>query len=66
MQKVSIISAAVYIGSALLIAGLFLLGTIPFNLTAVDRIGGAVWVFILSVIILMPIVISQIKKRINI
>jgi len=66
MRKVSIISAAIYVGTALFIAGLFLLGTVPYDLTEVDRIGGAVWVFILSIIILMPIVISQVKKRVNI
>jgi len=65
MKKVTILSAMVYIGLALLISGLFLSGTIPLDLTAVDRIGGAVWVFILSIIILMPIVISRMKKRIN-
>ncbi|MBC2722941.1 hypothetical protein [Desulfosporosinus sp.] len=32
--------------------------------TAVARIGGMVWVFILSMIVFMPIVIPIVKKRI--
>ncbi|MCO5385424.1 MAG: hypothetical protein NHB14_06150 [Desulfosporosinus sp.] len=32
--------------------------------TAVARIGGMVWVFILSMIVFMPIVIPVVKKRI--
>ncbi|KGK89141.1 hypothetical protein DP73_11295 [Desulfosporosinus sp. HMP52] len=32
--------------------------------TAVARIGGMVWVFILSMIVFMPIVIPMVKKRI--
>jgi len=32
--------------------------------TAVARIGGMVWVFILSMIVFMPIVIPAVKKRI--
>jgi len=63
MKRVNIVSAVIYLGVALLLAGLFLIGTITGNLTAVDRIGGAIWVFILSTIILMPIVIPLVKKR---
>jgi len=66
MKKVNVISAAIYLGTALFLAGMFLLGTAASNFTAVDRIGGAFWVFILSTIILMPIVITMVKKRINI
>ncbi|HBV85483.1 hypothetical protein DP73_17935 [Desulfosporosinus sp. HMP52] len=32
--------------------------------TAVARVGGMVWVFILSMIVFMPIVIPVVKKRI--
>ncbi|KJR45638.1 hypothetical protein UF75_3993 [Desulfosporosinus sp. I2] len=32
--------------------------------TAVARIGGMVWVFILSMIVFMPIVIPAVKKKI--
>jgi len=32
--------------------------------TAVARVGGMVWVFILSMIVFMPIVIPMVKKRV--
>lgn len=65
MNKIGIISAIIYIGTALIISGLFLLGSLGGNYTLVERIGGAIWVFILSTIILMPIVIPIVKRRIS-
>jgi len=65
MKKTGIISAVIYLGIALLAAGLFWLATINGNYTVVDKIGGSLWVFILSTIILMPVVITLVKKRIN-
>jgi hypothetical protein len=63
MRKAGSISAVIYLVLAVIVAGLFLLGTLPGIYTPVDRIGGAVWVFILAVIILMPVVISRVKSR---
>jgi hypothetical protein len=65
MKKANLISATIYIGAAVIISGLFLLGTLGSAYTLVDRIGGALWVFILSTIILMPIVIPFIKKKVG-
>lgn len=66
MKKFNIVSAVIYLGSALIFSGIFLLGTLGSHFTAVDRVGGAIWVFILSTIILMPVVIPAVKKRMNI
>jgi hypothetical protein len=66
MKKTNMISAVIYLGAAVLLSGIFLLGTFGGNFTALDRIGGAIWVFILSTIIFMPIVITAVKKRMNI
>ena len=66
MKNINVISAVIYLGSAVILAGLFVLGSSllgDFNL--VDKIGGAVWVFILSTIILMPIVIPLVKRKYN-
>ena len=65
MKKTGIISAVIYIGIASLAAGLFWLAALGGTYTAMDKIGGSVWVFILSIIILMPVVITFVKKRIN-
>ncbi|HEY82334.1 MAG TPA: hypothetical protein G4O01_03475 [Dehalococcoidia bacterium] len=65
MKKVSTISAFIYTGISALAAGLFLLGTLGGEYTPVERIGGAVWVFLLSMIILMPVVTSAVKKRVK-
>jgi hypothetical protein len=64
-QRAVIISAAIYTGISLAAAVAFLLITI---LTGdhgwVARLGGAVWVFVLSMIILMPVVIPRVKRAI--
>jgi hypothetical protein len=64
MNKISVTSAAIYLGTAIIISGLFLLLSLRGTYTFVDKIGGAIWVFILSTIILMPIVIPRVKRRI--
>jgi hypothetical protein len=63
MKTSSTVAAVIYTGLSLLAAGLFLIATISGDYNAVARIGGAVWVFILSMIILMPPVTSAVKKR---
>jgi hypothetical protein len=64
MHKINIISATIYLGTALLISGTFILASLGGTYTAVEKIGGAIWVFILSTIILMPIVIPIVKRKI--
>jgi hypothetical protein len=63
MKNVNTLSAVIYLGISLLGGGLFLLSTMSGSYTAVERFGGAGWVFFLSTIILMPIVIPMVKKR---
>ena len=63
MKNINLISAIIYTGISLIIAGLFLLGTLRGQFSLVERAGGAFWVFLLSMIILMPIVIPLVKQR---
>jgi len=42
------------------------LGTLAGEYTLVERIGGTGWVFVLSMIILMPIVTPLMKKRVRV
>lgn len=63
MKNVGATSAVIYTGISLAAAGLFLLATLSGEYTVVERIGGAGWVFLLSMIILMPIITPMIKKR---
>lgn len=65
-QRVALLSAIIYTGVSLLAAGAFLSVTV---LTGdygwVARLGGAVWVFVLSMIILMPTVTPRLKRRLG-
>ncbi len=63
MKNAALKSALIYTGAALAAAGLFLAGTLTGNYEPVERFGGAFWVFLLSMIILMPIVIPAVRKR---
>ena len=57
-------SALIYIPISLGAALLFLLAaTLTGNYPLVARVGGMVWVALLSLIVSMPIVISRVKKR---
>lgn len=57
-------SALVYIPVSLGAALLFLLATtLTGNYPLVARIGGMVWVGLLSLIVSMPLVISRVKKQ---
>ena len=57
-------SAVVYTTIALTAAGAFLAGTtFTGDYTWVARLGGAGWVFLLSMIILMPTVTPWVKSR---
>lgn len=63
MKSVGFISAIIYTGISLLAAGLFILATLAGKHTLVERLGGAGWVFFLSMIILMPIVTPMVKRK---
>ena len=63
MKSVGFISAVIYTGISLAAAGLFLVATLGGEYTLVERIGGVGWVFLLSMIILMPIVTPLVKRR---
>ncbi len=65
-QRAVVASALLYTGVSLLAAGVFLAITV---LTGdygwVARLGGATWVFLLSMIILMPTVTPWVKRRLS-
>ena len=65
MKNVGLVSAVMYTGGSLAAAFVFLLATLAEEYTAVERIGGTLWVFILSMIILMPIVTPMVKRRVG-
>lgn len=59
-------SALVYLPIALGAALLFLLAaSVTGDLPLVARIGGAIWVGILSLIVAMPLVITRVKNRLR-
>ncbi len=66
-RNVGLISAVIYTGITLVVVVLFLVGTaLTGKYTLVERAGGAAWVFLLSMIILMPIIIPWVKKRLGV
>ncbi len=58
----ALIYAPVSIGAALLFT---LAASLTGGRSLAGRIGGAVWVGLLSLIVSMPLVISRVKKRFN-
>lgn len=65
MKTVGMVSALIYTGVSFLAAAVFLLMTLLGTYTGVERIGGMLWVFILSMIILMPLVTPMVKKKLG-
>ncbi|MBN1374747.1 MAG: hypothetical protein JXA01_01190 [Dehalococcoidia bacterium] len=65
MKNVGLVSAIIYTGISLIIAGLFIVATLPGQYTAAERLGGAIWVFLLCMIILMPVVIPLVRKKLQ-
>ncbi len=65
MKSIGLVSALIYSGISLLTAGAFLLATIQGTYTPVERVGGTLWVFILSMIILMPIITPIVKRKLG-
>ena len=58
-QKTALIYIPLSLGSALLF---LLISTFTGNYPLVARVGGTVWVALLSLIVSMPMVISKVKK----
>ncbi|OGO22661.1 MAG: hypothetical protein A2Z28_00050 [Chloroflexi bacterium RBG_16_51_9] len=65
MKNIGTVGALIYTVISVLGAGLFLLGTLAGEYTLVERIGGTGWVFLLSMIILMPIVTPLVKRKVK-
>ena len=65
-MRPGIVVAIIYSGIALLGAGAFLAATtLSGDYDWVARLGGAGWVFLLSMIILMPTVTPWLKRRLG-
>ena len=65
-MKPGIVGAIIYTGMALLGAGSFLAATtLGGDYDWVARLGGAGWVFLLSMIILMPTITPWVKRRLG-
>lgn len=62
-NKVTTVSAFWYIGISLTLSFVFFLITGWNQYDAVARYGGSIWVFILTMIITMPVIIPWIKKK---
>jgi Cu+-exporting ATPase len=62
-DNVNTVSAVVYTAGASLVAAIVFVLTIVADYGWVARIGGAGWVFMLSMVILMPIVPSLLRER---
>lgn len=59
------VSALVYTGISLVVAILFFVAASAPEYSMTARVGGAVWVFLLSMIVSMPIVMSYFKRRLR-
>ncbi len=63
-RKIARTSVAVYTAISVTTSILFFIAaTLAGKYTDVARIGGAIWVLLLAFIITMPLVTSQVKKR---
>ncbi|MBI2907791.1 MAG: hypothetical protein HYX92_09065 [Chloroflexi bacterium] len=62
-MSVGFMSALIYTGISLAASGLFLAVTLAGRYEWVARLGGAGWVFLLSMIILMPLVTPLVKRK---
>lgn len=65
VRSAGVISALIYTGISLAVSGAFLAVTLVGNYSWVARIGGAAWVFLLSMIVFMPVVTPVVKRRVN-
>jgi len=64
-RKPGFISAFIYLGISTVASGIFLVVTIVGDYSWVARAGGVAWIFLLSNIILMPLVIPAVRKRLG-
>lgn len=64
-QRIGLTSALIYTPISVLAAGIFFVITVIGDYNWVARVGGSVWIFILSMIITMPLITSMVKKRAN-
>ena len=65
-SRTTLLSAALYTGASLLAAGAFVaVTTLTGDHDWIARGGGAAWVFALFMIVLMPIVIPWVKRRVR-
>ncbi len=65
-QDVGRLSAAIYTTVSVLAAGVFFaLTVLTGDYSWVARVGGSAWVFLLSMIILMPTVTPWVRKRLE-
>jgi cytochrome c biogenesis protein CcdA len=66
LQDVGRLSAAIYTTASVLGAGVFFVLTVlTGDYSWVARVGGSAWVFLLSMIILMPTVTPWVRKRLE-
>ena len=65
MKNVGLVSALIYTTVSIAAAVLFVISTSGGRYTLVERIGGAAWVFLLSMIITMPLLIPRVKRRLG-
>ncbi len=66
LQRPGLVSAMIYLPLALLGAAVFFSATLVFGGGGwVARLGGSTWVFLLTLIILMPVVIPAVQRRLG-
>lgn len=63
IHSVGFISAVIYTTAAVTASGVFLTITLDGDYDWTARVGGALWVFLLSMIVLMPLVMTLVKKK---
>ncbi len=63
MKNTGVVSAIIYLGISLSVAGLFFVSTLARSYTIIERVGGSLWIFLLLTIILMPVVIPWVKRK---
>jgi len=65
LSSPALLAAAIYTGVSLAAGLIFFLVTLAGDYSWVARIGGAIWVFALCMIILMPTITPWIRERMN-
>lgn len=65
-RKIAITSGAIYSAISMTASVAFLIAATWLKYNDVARIGGAVWVLLLSFIVTMPLVTAQVKKRMKV